>query len=79
MKEIICLATIFFFGICNFAREIVLGKEKPNYWLEASQIIYHIERLSKALPCDNDTHETDDDAGMRMIVMENDTMIYLMM
>ena len=50
-----------FFGICNFAREIVLGKEKPNYWLEASQIIYHIERLSKALLCDNDGHETDDD------------------
>ena len=49
------------FGICNFAREIVLGKEKPNYWLEASQIIYHIERLSKALLCDNDGHETDDD------------------
>ena len=76
MKEVIWLATIWNLQFCQRNRS---WERETNYWLEASQIIYHIERLSKALPCDNDTHETDDDAGMRMIVMENDTMIYLMM
>ena len=68
-----------FFGICNFAREIVLGKEKPTIgWRlhrsfitlrDSPKLSYVIMMVMKLMMM----------TIMMMRVMENETMIYSMM